>query len=298
MPHVGIVTCRVKPEPDPDEVLLLAALGAEGLEAETIAWDNADAEPAAFALLVLRSPWNYPEDPAAFEAWLAAADASTRLLNPLPVLRRNLHKQYLRDLRAAGLPVVPTAFVPAGSAGSGGGLAATAIAWGWDDVVVKPAISAASWRTRRFRIDDFEAGGRFLAELGADGRDALVQPYLASVEREPERSIVMIDGACTHVVEKRPRFAGEEESVSGALPLREGEAALAERAVEAACGTSAASLLYARLDLLRDDQGRTVISEVECVEPSLFLSEHPPALARLVAAIAREARAVAPVAEA
>ena len=47
-----------------------------------------------------------------------------------------------------------------------------------------------------------------------------------------------------------------------------------------------AELLYARLDLIPADDGKPLISELELIEPSLFLVQHPPALERLVEGIA------------
>ena len=44
-------------------------------------------------------------------------------------------------------------------------------------------------------------------------------------------------------------------------------------------------LLYARLDLVAGPDGQLLISEFELLEPSLFLVQHPPALARLVDAL-------------
>jgi hypothetical protein len=47
--------------------------------------------------------------------------------------------------------------------------------------------------------------------------------------------------------------------------------------------------LYGRVDLLSDEAGTLRVSELELIEPSLFLVQSPPALERLVRAIAREA---------
>ncbi len=45
-------------------------------------------------------------------------------------------------------------------------------------------------------------------------------------------------------------------------------------------------LLYARIDLIRDDDDQPMVAELELVEPSLFLKQSPSALDRLVAGIA------------
>ncbi|WP_285689626.1 hypothetical protein [Actinoplanes sp. NBRC 103695] len=44
--------------------------------------------------------------------------------------------------------------------------------------------------------------------------------------------------------------------------------------------------LYARVDLVRDDAGRSCVLELELVEPSLFLPQAPPkSTARLVSCL-------------
>ena len=45
------------------------------------------------------------------------------------------------------------------------------------------------------------------------------------------------------------------------------------------------SLLYARVDLLRDGRGQLCLNELELVEPSLFFRHDPKSPARLVEAL-------------
>jgi D-alanine-D-alanine ligase-like ATP-grasp enzyme len=45
--------------------------------------------------------------------------------------------------------------------------------------------------------------------------------------------------------------------------------------------------LYARVDVMRDDDGRLCLSELELVEPMLYFRQYPPAARRLVDAILR-----------
>lgn len=278
-PRVALVTCQRLPEPDPDESLMLAALRAGGCAAEMLAWDDPEAEAGPFDLAVLRSCWNYYRDPTAFAEWLEAADRATRVLNPVAVVRWNLHKGYLRELEERGLAVVPTAYVARGEPSS---FEALLERNAWADVVVKPAISAASFHTKRFRAPEAASGQEFLETLSRE-RDVLVQPYMRSFEREGERALVWIDGELTHAVRKSPRFAGGEERVSDALEVTEQERELAA----AALSGLEEELLYARIDVIRDDEGALRISELELIEPSLFLLQSPAALARFVEAVQR-----------
>lgn len=279
MLDVALVTCRDLPEPDPDRELLRDALVSRGLSAEWLAWDDPAARWDEVRVAVLRSTWNYPTKPEEFRSWIDRVSAVVRLWNPPEVVRRNLHKGYLLDVAAAGVPVVPTRLLERGARET---LAGTMCAEGWEDVVVKPAVSAGSFRTLRVREDNPSQGEAHLKGLLAE-RDVLVQPYLRSVEEHGERSLIRIDGELTHSIRKNPRFAGEDESVSEALPIADDERALAERVLS----TVEHDLLYARVDVAPGEDGSFVLMELELVEPSLFLAEHPPALARLADAIRR-----------
>lgn len=277
MNRVALVTCRVLPEPDPDQELLLDALRRTGLDAELLAWDDPSGDPGRFDLCVLRSCWDYYRDPNAFLAWIDKAAERSRLLNPPEVVRWNHHKGYLRALENAGVPVIPTAHF---SAGTSPDLTAVMDGRGWDDVVVKPAISASSYRTGRFTADRAEGGNGFLADLLRE-RDAMVQRYMPAVEGEGEQAIVWIAGEFTHAVRKSPRFAGGVERVSDALPVPEDARALAERTL----GQVRGELLYARVDMVRNGEGNFLVSELELIEPSLFLVQKPEALRRFVGAV-------------
>lgn len=273
--RIHLLTCRDLPEPDPDEAPLLAALIAAGAQASTHAWTD---PPPPAGLGVLRSTWDYTRQLPAFlqalEAWGA------RLHNPLPVVRWNTDKTYLRDLAAAGLPVVPTLVARPGAR-----LAPLAAALGWQDLVIKPAVGAGSSGARRVRPDD--EGEAHLARLLARGQ-ALVQPYQPAVEASGERAVVWIDGQITHAVRKSPRFEGDRECVSEAVPVAADEAAVARAALAVAEAITGARLLYGRIDLVRDAAGQPRLMELELVEPSLFLRQCPEAMVRFVEAMVRE----------
>jgi glutathione synthase/RimK-type ligase-like ATP-grasp enzyme len=274
---VALASCAPLPEPDPDQQPLMDALAERGLRVATLAWDDARVDWRQARLVVLRSTWNYPRRAQDFLRWVEDTAAVTTLLNPPEVVRANIHKSYLLDLERRGVAVVTTRLVRQGDAAP-----LSAVADGWERVVVKPAISAASLDTIRVDRADFARGEEHLRMI-VSARDALVQPYQASVEGSGERALVCVDGMLTHAVRKHPRFSAEEESVSAALPLADDERALAEQAL----ATVGRPLLYARVDVARDAAGRPMVMERELIEPSLFLVQHPPALERFADAIAR-----------
>jgi hypothetical protein len=273
---VAIATCTYFSEPDPDAMPLAEALEAAGVNAKWLAWDDPSSDFSSAKMTVIRSTWNYTQAHEAFLAWIDKTAAVTDLHNPAAVVRSNVHKKYLLDLAARGIPTIPTRIVPQASttnlAEISGDLHAT-------EVVIKPAVSAASSRTIRADVSSDRARDHFRA-LVASG-DTMVQPYFPSVEGYGERSIICIDDEISHSIRKSPRFEGDEQVTSVAMPIDAAEAALAKKVL----ATFSEPLLYARVDVVRDANDSPVLMELELTEPSLFLDQSPQGLERFVRAI-------------
>ena len=281
--RIALVKSHVLSEPDPDEAPLLAALRERGCDACPLAWDDPGGpDLASFDVLTIRAAWNYHHQPDDFSAWLDNAESSARLVNDAETVRWNMHKSYLADLDRAGIETVPTAFFPHGATPFAERFLAER---GWDDIVIKPAVSGGSRRTRRFMFSERDQAQAFLAELAATG-DVMVQPYMPSVEQGGEVAIVWIAGEVTHVVEKAPRFDGEAESVRG-RPATDAERKLASRVVAA----GGRDVLYARVDVINDEQGKPLLSELELIEPSLFFQHGPGSVERFADALVAIVRA-------
>ncbi len=278
---IAIATCLTLPEPDPDQAPLDAALDAAGISSRVVPWDAPAGQWPRARISLIRSTWNYALNRPAYLTWAEQAARTSTLLNPLPVVRWNSHKGYLLELEQAGIPVAPTVLVRRGAPPD----LAPALDRGWQELVVKPAVSASSYRTRRFGRGERAGAEAHLEALLRDG-DALVQRYLESVEGYGERAVVWIDGEVTHAVRKRPRFEGQDESVSEAKAVSEAERALAGRALAAAPG-GGSGLLYGRVDMAPGPDGDPVVMELELLEPSLFFPQRPAALSRYVAGLRR-----------
>ena len=249
------------------------------MRAAVVAWDDPAVDWGAARACVLRSTWNYIRHYPEFLAWVDRCAAVTALWNPVAVVRWNSHKGYLVELRERGLPVVPTKLVARGTAAS---LEELVQDWPAPAVVIKPAVGAGSFGAVRVERAELARGQQHLDALAAE-RDVLVQPYFRSVEQHGERALVWIDGVFTHEVRKSPRFAGERAEISAAFPVGAEERAVAEQILAAV----PQPLLYARVDLARDERGRPHLMELELIEPSLFLAGHPAAAEQLAQAIMR-----------
>ncbi len=253
---------------------LATALADRGARVHRPRWDDGAVDWSGFDLAVVRTTWDYTSRRDDFVAWAAAAGDRTALWNPADVLRWNTHKSYLIELEERGAPVVPTAWLARGDRVDLGELLGSRR---WRRAVVKPAVAGGSEGLHRVD-DDLAAGQRHLDAL-LDAGDVMVQPYLDAVERDGEVSVVLIDGAVTHAVRKTPaagefriqtQFGGRYERLELGGEAAE-PAALAAWVVEA----SGHDFLYARVDLLRDDDGVWQLAELEVTEPDLLLSLAP-----------------------
>lgn len=283
-----LVTCTQMPEPDVDQQPLLDALAAAGVDARMAAWDDASVDWSASPLTVVRSTWNYTDDRPAFLDWMRrASSSSTVLRNPLGVMAPNSHKGYLAGLERADVPVVPTRWLTRDEAETADADAMRALPW--DRVIIKPAVGAGSRGVQAFDLGT-DDGATAAAEHAAALRrtsEVLVQPQLQSIVETGERNIVWIDGEVTHVVIKRARLEGDHERAGDARAATDEELQLTRRVLRTVPQIEQREVLYARVDVAPDELGTLRVIELELVEPSLFLTEHEPAMERFVAALVR-----------
>ena len=294
MTTLALITAIAATGHDDDLPPLIAACARAGLPTRALAWDDASVGWQRLDAALLRSPWDYTLRLPEFLAWCERTAQHVPLFNPVPVIRWNTDKHYLRDLDQAGVPVVPTRFVEPDEEPLEvlrDFLSDTAI----DEFVVKPAVSAGSRDTQRYLRDQEFAAGNHIARLLDENRSVMLQPYLASVDSAGETALVFFDGVFSHALRKAAQLRRDEAPAAepfashgvGATTATPEELALAERVLLATQRLLKldAPLLYARVDLLRDPDGPPRLLELELTEPSLFFEHAPEAADRLVQAV-------------
>jgi len=218
--------------------------------------------------VAVRSTWDYTDDPRAFLDWARRVDDRAFLLNGSVVFAWNTDKQYLVELGAAGVPVVPTVSVDERD-----DLVAAAASFE-GRVVVKPRIGAGGFGLVVASDPDALAD----AEVGLG--PWAVQPVVESVRTEGEHSIFVLGGEPTYQVRKLP--GGDEirvhEHFGGqtlVVPVEEELRSLATTCVSAAEGLLGTTIHYGRVDAMRLRTGELVVSELEITEPGLYLDVIP-----------------------
>jgi len=298
--RLALATCAALPDLDPDDRLLRDALVERGIAVDAAVWDDPTVDWAAYQHVIIRNTWDYTDRAVLFADWARRVEHASVLLNPADVVAWNIDKTYLRDLEQRGLPIVPTIWLD--PARNFGARAIHTRFPAFGEFVIKPTVSAGSRDTGRY--DASQTPSRMLAithakNLLAVGRTVMLQRYLRRVDTVGETALVYIDGKFSHSVRKGallegPYRADEVDLLYRQEQMAPREATDAER--EVADRTIAAlseifpqldgPLLYARVDLIPDDEGKPVILELELTEPSLFLEHGPGSADRVADAIA------------
>ena len=254
---IALATCDWLPELDPDDAPLRAALGDV---AEPAVWSDPDVDWSGYDAVMIRSVWDYFTRHDEFMAWLDRVPVPT--WNPIDTLRWNSEKSYLRQLEAAGVRTIPTAWegeVP------------------WDDAIIKPTIAGGSLGLRRAEKGEPIAPGQ------------MAQPFLPDIVSAGELSLIFFDGEFNHAIRKIPAEGDIRVQPEHGGRVEPAEPTPAEMAAaEQVLAAAERDLLYARVDFVGD----SLLIELEAIEPRFFF-EYAPAGAEqpLVEALLRRVSA-------
>lgn len=264
MTDVLLVTSAALQDGEPGHAALDDAFARRGISSRWVVWDDPFVDWSDARLVCVRSTWDYDTRLPDFLGW--AQGVGPHLLHGVEAFRWNTDKSYLLDLaRLSSVPVVPSVLAD-------------------NPVDLRAAVSRFGTSVVKPRVG---AGGRGIvivydAEswLPVDQGPWLVQPLLESVQREGETSVFVLGGQPVSQVDKRAtrddiRVHEEYGGTSRAVELSREAALLAVDAVAATTEILGAEIVYARVDLLRDAEGRLLVSEVEITEPGLYLDLVP-----------------------
>ena len=284
-----------------EDRLVMDALEACGLKVDRRAWCDTRMDWSLTKSALFRTTWDYFDRWDAFSPWLHRIQGQTRLFNAAPIVHWNLDKHYLQDLEQRGVKLVPTAFIRRQSFLPLFELMAQR---GWSDVVIKPAIAGAAVDT--YRVTRAGEVATLSPEPPSTGdseslwhallakQDMLVQPFLPHVIESGEKSLIWIDGEVTHGVLKRAKsgdFRVQDDHGGTVAPLavtqidKELAQDIMTKCLQHCASQGWEAPLYARVDLMRNEEGQWLVSELEMVEPELWFRFHPEAAQTLAQAI-------------
>jgi O-ureido-D-serine cyclo-ligase len=275
MSTIALVTARAARGLDDDMPPLEDALRRAGADYQVVDWDDQSIDWSKFAVTVLRSTWDYSARLKEFLEWAKRAAAVTTLLNPPEVIRWNIDKHYLGELAQEGVPVIPSEFVEPG-ADATKALAIFLTNHDPNEFVVKPAVGAGSRDVFRYGPKELYVAATHAQKLLSENRSVVFQPYLDRVDAEGETALIYFDGELSHAICKGPMLQRGQADVQGLFKAEritprqpsEDEIKVGAQVI----GAMPETLLYARVDLIRDSTGKPNVLELELTEPSVFLT--------------------------
>lgn len=248
--------------------LLFEPLERRGWSVEEIPWNRSNANWREFDAVVIRSTWDYQNAPQEFLTTLEKIESTTTLFNPVNICRWNLNKRYLFDLQKKGVPIVPTDIVNSLDKSTIERLFDSSLQ---NRLVAKPLVGANADDTFVLKSDE-SASWKEPLSIFSD-REAMVQPFIDSIQLEGEYSLFYFGGEFSHAIVKRPAdgdFRVQEEHGGLISSVEPAEDLIKTGSL--AINAIGQTLLYARVDLVRLQSGQPALIEMELIEPSLYFN--------------------------
>lgn len=248
--------------------ILRKGFAPEGLALTPVRWVDPEMDWTRFAAVLVNCAWDYQDR---HEEFLATLDRIAGLgvpaFNDPATVRWNIRKTYLREFEAKGIAVIPTLWPEAPSADD---IAEAMRVFGVDDVVLKRQVGGGARAQVKYSRSAFPAPGPVM------DRPGMIQPFIPSIASEGEYSFLFVDGEFSHVLVKRPKsgdyriqeaYGGTSETVDPAPKDR--------AAAQAVLDVMDAPPLYARVDMVRGQDGGLMLMELEVLEPYLYPVQGP-----------------------
>jgi len=278
---IAILTCEKLPDLNPEDQKIIPALAKHNIDAQPAIWSDKTINWTDFDYLIFRNTWDYFEKETEFKIWLDQIEKlGIKTLNPIEIIKQNIHKFYLREMEKQGVTILPTIFIDKTDYLN----VAQLIPTHWKKAVIKPAFSAGSYLTEVFEKAESQEISAKYKSIAAE-KELLLQEFMPEIQTLGETSFIFFNKKFSHAVNKKPvdgdfrvqsLFGGKYNLVQPSPDM----IAKAQKVVD----TFKENLLYARVDgILIDNE--LYLMEIECIEPDLYFNLSENSLERFVTSI-------------
>ncbi len=260
---------------------------ALGWQTERVSWRKEQVNWSDYDVVLIRSPWDYQDDMAAFIKVLAKIEqSSARLENSLAVVNWNINKSYLKQLASQQVTIVPTLWPDKFDASD---IPEYFQHFNSEQIVLKPRVSANADNTFWLKKANYTSNIAALQQAFAQ-RDLMVQPFMPAICQEGEFSLFYFNGQYSHAILKTPapgdfRVQEEHGGVLLAITPEPELTRVADQTMQAIHQLHG-DLLYARIDFVRFNTSFALM-EAELIEPSLYFNMDEKSPQRFVDAFAQ-----------
>ena len=250
-----------------EDKLLLDELTNNNLRVCKKSWDDPNFDWTKAKHSIFRTTWDYFDRYDEFFNWLEKTKNKTNFINSYKTIKWNIDKYYLKELSEKGINVAPTIFIEQGKKTS---LQQLFKQTKWENIVLKPAISGAARHTYKINKKNHTKYEKIFQKL-ISKESVLFQEYLKNITIEGEISLIMIGGEYTHAVKKLAkkgdfRVQDDHGGTVEKYIATESEISFAKQCLDK-CPFSP---VYARVDIVYDNNNLVSLSELELIEPELW----------------------------
>jgi glutathione synthase/RimK-type ligase-like ATP-grasp enzyme len=270
--------------------LLIEPMKNIGWNAEEISWRKENVNWNDYDAVIVRSTWDYQKDHKKFIDVLEKIDNSTaHLENNLDILKWNMNKNYLYDLKQKGIRIVDTIW-------ENNFNISNAVKYfekfKSNEIIIKPNISANADNTFRLTVEQMNINQQQLEKI-FENREFMAQPFMQNIITEGEYSLFFFNGEFSHCVLKKPKendFRVQEEhggKFKSVVPTEQ-QIIIAKNIINKLSTIP----LYARADLVRTADNDFALMELELIEPSLYFNMDEQSPIKFVKAFAEKMKSV------
>ena len=253
--------------------LLIPPMNDLGWDVSFIPWDLSDVNWDEYDIVLIRSTWDYQSRIQEFLKVLESIDKSkSLLLNPLPIIHQNIEKTYLIELEAKGIDTIPSIFQKKFNTEK---VMQSFSDFNCDKIIIKPVVGA--------NADNIILGSKFeiksqLHEIKSIYSELpyIIQPFLNSVLKEGEFSLMYFNNKYSHAISKIPKegdFRVQEEH-GGKINIIKNVPKEIQNLADKVIKILPKNCFYSRIDILLM-HGEPKVIEVELIEPSLYFNLDP-----------------------
>lgn len=230
-----------------------------GMELIDVDWADPTQDWGSYRAVIIGTTWDYWDHAEEFLATLDRIEQQTQLFNSAELVRWNSHKGYLKNLAEEGARLIPTLWIDRVDDEN---FARAFETLGSNDLVFKRQVGAGA--DGQFRLSPNDPRPDMPHPM-------MVQPFLSRIQEEGEYSFVFIYGSYSHALLKQAKagdyriqstYGGIETAITPSEDDLEDAKVILDILREIP--------LYARVDMLRGDDGRLLLMELELIEPYLY----------------------------
>ncbi|MDP3269331.1 MAG: hypothetical protein Q8M40_09825 [Legionella sp.] len=251
-----------------EDKLLIEELKQCDLNVIRKSWDDQEFDWSSTSYALFRATWDYFHRFEEFNSWLNNTAKLTCFINSYSLIQENIDKRYLQTLQQKDINIPPTLFLDRKESRT---LKKLLEMTGWERAILKPAIAGGARHTYLIDNETVDEYQSIFTQLNVQ-EYMLLQQFQEQITTKGEVSFIVFGGTYSHAVLKKVKegdFRVQDDFGGTVHPYiaSEPERSFVEKIIKQLEWTP----VYARVDVMWDNNNNLCLSELEMLEPELWL---------------------------